>query len=136
MPECCYSWKDKKQHILIPVFVLLAVLLALLHDRSHMLVSLLAAGIAVALVFSNKLVFREKTQKWIDRLDEHTYTIYLVHGVVFCSLIDRLKPLGVPSVIIGGIAILLTTVGTILVHKWIEKPIQTLLRKELLHHST
>ena len=75
------------------------------------------------------------TQKVVCYLDEHSYTLYLVHGAVFYSIIDRIGygRLGVPKSIIGIAAITLSLAGTVIVHKWIEKPTQNLLKEKMLH---
>lgn len=73
----------------------------------------------------------KKVQKIIDCLDKYSYTLYLMHCVVFCSLLDRLKELGVQPVIIGALAIIGTVFATWIVGKYLEKPIQRFLRKKL-----
>lgn len=71
--------------------------------------------------------------KWLETavniLDRYSYTFYLVHGIVFCSLLDRIIPLGAPSTMIAGFAIIGTFLSTWVVGRYIEKPLQSWLRK-------
>ena len=61
-----------------------------------------------------------------DVLDEHSYTLYLVHGIVFCGIIDKFE---VGLVLRVLIAVVGTAFLTWIVHKLYEKPVQSLLRK-------
>jgi len=71
-------------------------------------------------------------QKTIDVLDSYSYTLYLMHGVVFCSLLDRLNLLDAPKIIIAVLAIIGTSLSTWIVGRYIEKPIQQWLRKRII----
>ena len=70
--------------------------------------------------------------KIIDVMDQYSYTFYLMHGVVFCSLLDRLNALGVSKIIIAVTAIFASVLLTFVVGKFIEKPIQSFLKKRFV----
>ena len=88
--------------------------------------------IMLALLGTDDLALPEWLQRIIDVLDKYSYTIYLMHGVVFCSLINRLVSLGTNKIIIVIVAILGTFLATFIVGKFIEKPIQRFLKKKLI----
>ena len=60
--------------------------------------------------------------------------MYLVHGIVFCSLIDKLPifQVNLSNFTIGVVAILLSFFGTIIVHDFIERPIQKFLTEKII----
>ncbi|MBQ8598386.1 MAG: acyltransferase [Lachnospiraceae bacterium] len=71
-------------------------------------------------------------RKVIDKLDEYSYAVYLVHAV-FIEWVDRYKAYTIDTDWrIGAIAIAIigTTAGCILVHEFFEKPIQKLLKNK------
>lgn len=74
-----------------------------------------------------------RIQRVVDTLDRYSYTLYLMHGVVFCSLIDRLVYRDVPKIFIVVLAVMGTSAATWIVGKYMEKPIQSALRKRFLH---
>lgn len=76
--------------------------------------------------------FPAKMRKVVDVLDRYSYTIYLMHGVVFCSLVDRLVYMEVPKGYVAVTAIAGTVFAVWIVGKYMEKPIQSALRKRLL----
>lgn len=71
-------------------------------------------------------------QSVVDILDRYSYTLYLMHGVVFCSVVDRLPYIGASRSVIALIAVAGTFLATWIVGTYIEKPIQSVLRKHLL----
>ncbi len=88
--------------------------------------------IILSFVAMENFVLPTRLQQMFNTLDKYSYTLYLVHGVVFCSLLDRLNLLGVSKIIIALLAIILTVIATWIVGKYIEKPIQSQLKKHLL----
>ena len=83
---------------------------------------LMSAVFVTLIIFSDQLeIKRTSIKKALDVLDEHSYTIYLAHGIVFCGIIDKFQ---FNTWVIALIAIVLTTVLTITIHKFFEKPIQ------------
>ena len=94
--------------------------------------ALFASMICIGL--EKEFLLPDKIQRIVDIVDEHTYTLYLVHGMVFCSLLDRLKAnrFNTPRSVIGLIAIVGTFLGTVIIHRFFEKPIQKMLRRRLL----
>ena len=61
--------------------------------------------------------------------------MYLAHGIVFCSLIDRIRDFDIPKFILGVIAICLSITATIVIHDFLEKPIQKFLKEKLLYKN-
>ncbi len=88
----------------------------------------------IILVFTtiDNITLPTKMQSILNILDKYSYTVYLMHAVVFCSLLDRLKALEVSSVIIGILAFVGTFIATFVVGKFIEKPLQDYLKKKIL----
>ena len=84
-----------------------------------------SALFAVLVAFSNQIVVKQKiVAKILDAMDEHSYTIYLVHGIVFCGILDKFSMTTWMRLLV---AIGVTLVLTIVIHKFIEKPIQNVL---------
>ena len=80
---------------------------------------------AVVILFSNQLEVNKKSiARFLDVLDEHSYTLYLVHGIVFCGVLDKF-PINTWMRVL--IAILCTGLLTLVVHRFVEKPIQNCL---------
>lgn len=76
-----------------------------------------------------KIDFSGRTEKIINVLDEHSYTLYLAQGIIFCGLIDKVWLLPKYRLIV----IIVTTIMlTYLMHRFIEKPAQRILTKKLL----
>lgn len=63
---------------------------------------------------------------------ERSVTLYLMHGVVFCSVVDRLVWMEVPKIYIAFVSIVGTILATWFVGTYLEKPIQSVLRKRFL----
>lgn len=89
--------------------------------------------VLLALRLIPNIILPEKIQKMVDVLDRYSYTLYLMHGVVFCSLIDRLVYMEIPKIYIAVLAVMGTGIATWIVGKYMEKPIQAILRKRFLH---
>jgi len=90
----------------------------------------LFAGILLAFVsIETRIHLPQRINNIINYIDEHTYTLYLVHGIVFCSLIDRLN---IEYWQKGILAVLLSVIGTLLVYRFYEKPIQKWLTNKIV----
>ena len=127
-----YACANKKCHLeAIAIFSLLAIFLGILGNQSMVYISLFSC-IILALTALENIKLSEWLQRIIDTLDKYSYTLYLMHGVVFCSLLDRLNALGVSKASIGIIAIVGTFFATWVVGKFIEQPIQRYLRKRFV----
>lgn len=70
-----------------------------------------------------------KLLKVINVLCEHSYTLYLGHGIIFCSILDKFTLGLAPKLLI---AILGTIIITVLLYNCYEKPLTRLLNKKLL----
>lgn len=125
-----FCWRDNKLMPCALSFLIIAIAEIILERLSYP--AIFAAMICIGL--EHEVILSEKMQRVVDVIDEHSYTMYLVHGIVFCSLLDRLRAdrFGVPRVIIGVIAIVGTFLGSVIVHRWIEKPLQQWVKKRLL----
>ena len=92
-------------------------------------VFVISAVFAVMLICSDQFVLQKlRFVRIIDILDEHSYTLYLVHGIVFCGIIDKFN---INIYFRIAIAIFGTVFLTIIIHKFIEKPAQKVLKKVL-----
>lgn len=93
---------------------------------------------ASIILLSDEISFRGDNRiKILDYLDEHSYTLYLVHGITFCGFLDKfgIDVFGntvVAIVIRLFISIIVTSLFTVLIHKHFEKPVQKRLNKCLL----
>lgn len=123
--------KNKCSLPAIAVFALLAICMTILKKELYVYISSFAC-IMLALTTAGNVCLPGWLQRTIDTLDKYSYTLYLMHGVVFCSVIDRLNLMGVSRAIIAAIAVIGTFVATLIVGKFIEKPIQNLLKKRIL----
>lgn len=74
----------------------------------------------------------KSVQALVDKLDRYSYTLYLMHGVVFCSVVDRLVWMEVPKIYIAFVSIVGTIFATWFVGTFLEKPIQSALRERFL----
>ncbi len=89
-----------------------------------------SAIFAVMILFSEQFILHNRyCVKTFDVLDEYSYTLYLVHGIVFCGIIDKFE---INIFLRIVIAVFLTAVLTFSIHKFIEKPIQNYMNKMLL----
>ncbi len=116
----------------ILIFQMATIFSIILEKHSFTYIFVFASIILILNKMNDNFTLPIKLQKIIDVLDSYSYTLYLMHGVVFCSLLDRLNTLGISKVLIGIIAIIGTFFATWIVGKYIEKPTQNLLRKKLL----
>lgn len=90
-----------------------------------------SALFAIIVLFTERFTMNSKRAiKVFDVLDEHSFTLYLVHGIVFCGIIDKFE---INIYFRIAIAIIGTFILTVLVHKYIEKPIRKLFNRVLLH---
>lgn len=125
-----YCWKDGLLKPCSLGFLAVAIVEVILEKNCYS--AIFTSAICISL--GKDTVFPEKVQRVIDVLDEHSYALYLVHGAFFCSIIDRLKGFGFfrPNWIVGMIAVVGSVIGTVLVHCFVEKPLQKLLKRKLL----
>lgn len=71
-------------------------------------------------------------QKTLNLIDSYAYTFYLSHGIVFCSILDRLNKINVSTVLIAIVAIPGSIIFTYIIGTYIEKPMQKYLKKHFL----
>lgn len=100
--------------------------------------SIVSAVFAIIVLFTEEVrIKNEKAIKVLDVLDEHSYTLYLVHGITFCGILDKFGVEAFGSLVVAIIAriliaIVLTVILTIVVHRFVEKPIQNKLTKLII----
>ena len=116
------------------VFSLLAICMIILEKKTYAYVAIFSS-IILALTATDDVRLPKWLQSIVNVLDKYSYTIYLMHGVVFCSIIDRLNAIGVSKIIIAILAIIGTFVATFVVGKYVEKPIQSLLKRKFLQEK-
>ena len=85
----------------------------------------------VLIIISDQFKIQNKVLNWIiDTVDNYSYTLYLIHGVIFCGLIDEFQ---FPIIVRLFIAIFGTLFFTVLVYQYFELPVQRKLKKFLLN---
>ncbi len=126
---CVYEKNFKKPSVIL----LTSSLVFLILNKLSLAYAFIFSTIALNFIgYSKKLHLSDKFLTAINLLDKYSYTFYLIHGIVFCSLLDRLIKLGTSQLIIALIALIVSPILTFIVGKFIEQPIQTFLRKKLL----
>jgi len=122
---------NKSSSIATVLFLVLALCMLIFGKTKYAYISIFSC-LLLTMSSWETLLLPKWLQRIIDALDEYSYTLYLVHGVVFCSLLDRLNLIGVPKILIAIIAVVGTFFATWIVGKFIERPIQRFLTKRLL----
>lgn len=67
--------------------------------------------------------------KIISTIDTYSYTVYLGHGIIFCSIIDKFYLPPIPRL---AVAILGTAILCLILYHFYERPLTKLLNKKLL----
>ena len=106
-----------------------AVAMLVFNKKEYAYVLLFSSIVILFVMLEDKLNIPKALTKCIDYIDQRTYTLYLVHGIVFCGLIDRLYVFKTPYWIRGLLAVTLSLVGTVLVYRFYERPVQRWLIK-------
>ena len=127
-----YACIHKKCNLTATVLFLAAALCMIILDKTLYAYVFIFSCFLLIMASWDAIVLSKWLQQLINTIDEYSYTLYLVHGVVFCSLLDRLKIIGVSNIIIAIIAVIGTFFATWIVGKFIEKPIQQVLTRYLL----
>ncbi|MBQ8902264.1 MAG: acyltransferase [Bacilli bacterium] len=125
-----YCWKDDKLRFSSIFFLIISIIYSIFGIINYHFIF----ATILSILLEKEVKLPNIVQKIIDRVDGYTYTFYLVHGIVFCSLLDKLPLLQITlsKFVIGFIAIVLSLTGTVIVHDFIEKPIQKFLSKRIL----
>lgn len=127
---CCASAGYSAQAIAL--FGISALLFLILGNRFMTYVCLFCC-ILLAMLEISDFALPKSVQALVDKLDRYSYTLYLMHGVVFCSIVDRLVWLEVSKIYIAAVSVVGTIFATWFVGTYLEKPIQAALRKRFLH---
>ncbi len=128
-----YTCVYEKKFRLPTVVILINALVFLILKKFLLAYVFIFAAVTLNLISCSKeLTLPLKIKNIINLLDKYSYTFYLVHGVIFCSLLDRLIALGTNRLLIAEIAIIVTPILTLIIGRFIEQPIQNFLRKKLL----
>lgn len=118
-----YVKQEKKEIPAIAILVTSAIgMWVLRHDV--LAYSLL---FTVLVVISDRFTITNKTlYRIVNVVDNHSYTLYLVHGIIFCGFIDKFN---YPWLLRLYIALFGTFLATALIYRFFEVPIQKQLRK-------
>ncbi len=127
-----YICARKKQEKVGSILLLIASLGMITLSKSEYAIIFIFSCMILILDSIQNLCLPKWLQNIINFLDKYSYTLYLMHGVVFCSVIDKLNQYGVSKILIAFLAILGTFIVTWLVGKFIEKPLQKLLKKHFI----
>lgn len=128
-----YTCVHEKNFKISSIYFLLLALLSLILEKKTLAYVFIFSVICLNLIgYSRKIKLPSKIVNLINFLDKYSYTLYLVHGIIFCSLLDRLIKLNINRLIIAWIALIATPILTFLVGRFIEQPFQNYLRKKLL----
>lgn len=130
----CYVIRDNKTIAFFVTTASLASIFLLLKQRTLFLTCILVDVFVIGL--SCEPLIKKLPQHFkniINKIDAYSYSMYLVHGVVFCSVIDRidLLPFDIGDAWKGVIAVVLSITGAWVVHTFYEKPVQDWLKKRL-----
>ncbi|MBR0348576.1 MAG: acyltransferase [Clostridia bacterium] len=126
-----YVFLHEKREKIAFIFLLLASICMIILGEFKNAYTFIFACLILSLNSIDNICLPKWLQNLVDTIDKYSYTLYLTHGVVFCSVIDRLNALGVSKILIAILAVLGTVVATWLVGKYIEKPIQKFLKNIL-----
>ena len=119
-----FAVKEKKQD---RFFVLIAIVMLCSLFRFIDKTYGISAVFALLIVALNGLSVKNCIFcKTISRLDEYSYTVYLVHGIVFCGLIDKLD---MNRYLTAVIAVVGTVILSLIVHNAYEKPVALLISR-------
>lgn len=123
-----YKALQEKQEKLVTIGSLaLIVALMAINTEKTLLVSLISM---VLLIEMHDLEIKNtKLLSVINVVDSHSYTLYLGHGIIFCSVLDKF--IFPPSVKLL-IAILGSLALTIVLYNFYEKPITKFLNKKIV----
>ncbi len=117
------------------VFLVAAICMTIIGKMPYAY-ALIFASILIAMTNFDTICLPKWMYNIVNVLDKYSYTIYLIHGVVFCSILDRLNALDASKIIIAIIAIVGTLAATVFVGKFMEKPIQSFLKKRFLNSQS
>lgn len=125
-----YFWKENKLRFCSLFFLIISILCSIFGKINYYFIF----AVIISILLEKEITLSKFAQKIIDKVDGYTYTLYLVHGIVFCSLIDKLPifQVNLSNFTIGVVAILLSFFGTIIVHDFIERPIQKFLTEKII----
>lgn len=126
-----YTLKEQKEDSVICGCIILIITHSIISNEYNSIIRILM--FILLIIASRKCkISNQRITKVIDKLDEYTYTIYLMHGISI-GLIEVYKTYVPHGWFVG--AIIIGLVGTVLfsmiVHELIELPIQKKLKNRL-----
>ncbi len=115
--------KNDKARISSLIFNILTI--PLIATKHYTEVYLLLFSSITLLCINNEKTFKigKKLESVISYIDKYSYSLYLMHGIVFCSFIDRIKN-HAPHWLVGIVAIIITIIATWIGYNFIELPIK------------
>lgn len=129
---CTYKNCNKEASV---IFLTLSLPFLLLNYYSEAYVLIFAGILSILVICVDSIKIPSKLKKIIIVLDKYSYSIYLMHGVVFCSILDRLNAIHTHKIIIVVVAILGTALSVFVVGKYVEKPLQSYLTKKFVKND-
>ena len=129
---CYYAFRDSMGPQICILLQTFSIALLVLYDKPLDASLLLFGSIVIlcALSDGHAQKLSPRLKRIISVLDEHSFTLYLVHCLVLISFVDRMKSSS--NILRGIVAIAGTAIGTFAVHRYVEKPLQRMLSKALL----
>lgn len=124
------AFEERKQQIIAIVSFVVMILFVFI--SLDVAVSLFAVIILIVtqLLMNHVEIKNERILKFINTIDSYSYTMYLGHGIIFCSILDKFN--FDSRVLICSIAVLGSVVLTYLLYNFYEKPVANLLQKKIL----
>ena len=127
-----YFCTNQKIYKYATIIFLIGAIGSIIIEMHYLSYTFIFASIIILLMTIKNFSLSSRLKRIIDVIDKYSFTLYLVHGVVFYSIIDKLKLFNISKILIVVIAILGTIILTWIVGKNIGKPLQELLCKKLL----
>lgn len=131
--------KDNKRFIVLILLLIFAIVFKWIEwiEFGDIITGIITDKIVISSLFAAMIIISEQFTvsskriiRTLDILDEHSYTLYLIHGIIFCGIIDKFE---FNIYLRIAIAVFGTLILTILVHKFIEKPVQRFLYNRFFH---
>lgn len=111
--------KEKKQRTTSMLLIVIALIYVILDKKDTCLIS---CFFVLLLLNTEEMRFGSNIiKKMIEIIDKYSYTIYLVHAIIFVHILDRVELGRLKE---SAIAIMGTMVLAVICHECVEKPVQ------------
>ncbi len=122
--------KNNKINVSCLILNIMLVPMIVTKHYSEMFLFLFSSITILCINLENSFITNKKIQVAISVFDEYSYSLYLMHDIVFCSFIDRINNL-FPRWQIGVVAMIGTIIATWIGHNYIEIPLKMIFSKIL-----